>query len=222
MVVDDHTIVRESLTLLLGLDVGFNVIGAAENADRGLELAQRLKPDVVITDMSMGRRDGTYLITELLKVAPTSKILVLSASTDPAYVRAAFSAGARGYLPKDAHRTDLVQAIRAVTSGYYLMSAPVSEATITNYVKKGQLKSGPWSAQLCAYTLSPRECEVIGHIARGRSSRLIAEVLKRSAKTIAKHRYNAMRKLSLHSIAEITSYAMRHGLLQAEDRASHS
>ena len=222
VIVDDHTIVRESLTLLLAPETGFDVIGVAEDAERGLELAQNLKPDVVITDMSMGKRDGIYLISALFKFAPTSRILVLSARSDPAYVRAAFSAGARGYLPKDAHRADLVQAIRAVTSGHYLMGAPVSETVISNYVKKGHLMSGPWSAQLRAHTLSPREREVIGHIARGRSSRLIAEVLKRSAKTITKHRYNAMRKLSLHSIAEITPYAMRHGLLQAEDRASHS
>lgn len=222
VIVDDHAIVRDCIRLLLALEPDFEVVGVGDSAEVGIELAQRLAPDVVITDMMLGGRDGAYLVAEVIKSVPSTKVLVLSARIEPHYVKAALLAGARGYLSKDAHRSELVQAIRTVISEYYLLCAPTSEAVISTFLKCGHLMNGPWSTLLRGCTLSPREREIVALIALGKSNRLMGEKLQLSIKTIAKHRCNAMRKLNLRSTADITAFAYFNGYIPRTASVEHS
>jgi DNA-binding NarL/FixJ family response regulator len=205
LLIDDHLVLVDGLCHLLALEPDFDVVGVASNALDGIELAQRLAPDIVITDMSLGTHTGLHVISELRKLAPTIRVLVLTCHRH--YVKAALSAGARGYVLKDVHRADLVQAIRAVASGYYLLDTPVSESFISCYLAQEQdpMPVPPSS-------LTERERTVIALIAQGASGSRIAKQLHLSTKTIAKHRANAMRKAKLRSTAAITAYAISHRL----------
>jgi two-component system response regulator NreC len=215
LLVDDHPVVRAGLHALLALEADFDVIGEASDADEGIELALRLTPDVIITDISLGAKNGIYLISELRKLAPASKVLVLTVHNDEEYIRAALSAGALGYVLKDAARADLVQAIRRVDVGDYYMCSPVTDAVVSGYLKTFIC----WTA-LMSYDLTEREREIMSLVAQGNSNKLIARHLALSVKTIAKHRSNFMCKLNLHNSAEVTLFALSHGLIEPDEAAS--
>ena len=207
VLVEDHAVLLEGLRLLLETEADFDIVGVASNALDGIELAQRLTPDIVITDISLGAHSGFHVISELNKLVPAIRVLVLTCSDNPQYIKAALLAGARGYVLKEVCRADLVQAIRAVYSGYYLLHASVSEAFIACYLAKDDVRR---PGQLSS--LTAREREIVALIAQGASNRRMAAQLKLSVKTIAKHRANAMRKANLRNTAGITTFAICHGL----------
>jgi DNA-binding NarL/FixJ family response regulator len=215
--VDDHPVVRAGPHALLALEADFDVIGEAGDADEGIDLALRLTPDVIIADIGLGAKNGIYLISELRKLAPGSKTLVLTVHKDEEYIKAALSAGALGYVLKDAGRADLVQAIRRVDDGDYYMCAPVSEAVVSGYLAKYVS-----SISLMSYELTEREREVITLVAQGNSNRRIAAHLRLSIKTVSKHRANFMSKLDLHNSAAVTLFAISHGLVSPDEAAQHS
>jgi DNA-binding NarL/FixJ family response regulator len=217
LLVDDHPVVRAGLHALLALEADFNIIGEAGDADEGIELALRLAPDVIISDIGLGAKNGIYLVSELRKLAPGSKVLILTVHKDEEYIKAALSAGALGYVLKDAGRGDLVQAIRRVDGGDYYMCAPVSEAVVSGYLAKYVS-----SISLIAYELTDREREVITLVAQGKSNKLIAVHLGLSVKTVAKHRANFMYKLNLHNSAAITLFAISHGLVSPNESSQYS
>jgi DNA-binding NarL/FixJ family response regulator len=210
--VDDHPVVRAGLHELLKLEADFDIIGEAGTAIEGIALALRMKPDIVITDISLGTKNGIYLISELGRLAPGSKVIVLTVHNDHEYIRAALAAGARGYVLKDSVRADVVQAIRTVDNDEYYMCPRVSQVVVSGY-----LAGSIFSSDLMAYELTHREREIITLVAQGKSNKRIATHLDLSVKTVAKHRANFMGKLNLHNSAAVTMFAISHGLVSLDE-----
>lgn len=202
----------EGLVALLRLEPNFDVVGTAGNALDGIALARQVAPDVVIADLGLGDHSGIHLIAELRKVTPAVKVLVLTARDDEEHIRGALSAGALGYVLKDAGRAELVEAIRAVGANHHFLCGSVSKVVVSNFLPKRAVFRSSAPTTLQPITLTEREREIVSLIAQGISNRRIGCQLQRSIKTISKHRANIMRKLGLRSAVDITKYAMRYGL----------
>ena len=198
MIADDQTILRQSLRALLEDNDDLEVVGAA---DHGMVAA--LRPDVVLIELSMPNGEGLAAIREIKRRSAQTKALVLTTHASEEQARAAFSAGADGYLPKDATRADLLRAISAVLSGERF----VSRIGLRKRAHGASRGNGSALAILTA-----REHQVLKLIAAGRRNRDVALELAISVKTVEKHRSNLMRKLKLHNVAALTAFAIEHGL----------
>lgn len=217
VIVENHAMLLEGLVALLKLEADFDIVGTACNALDGIALARQLAPDVIITDLSLGEHSGIQLIAEVRKLTPAAKVLVLTAHGGEEHIKGALSAGARGYVLKDTGRAELFQAIRAVGANHYFLCRRASKAVVSNFLPKGGVPNGSAPALLKPLTLTERECEIITLIAQGNCNRLIGCQLKRSIKTVAKHRANIMRKLGLRSAVDITRYAMFNDLIPPDE-----
>ncbi len=217
LLVDDHHVVRAALHALLALEADFDVVGEASDADNGIALAQQLLPDVVVTDLGMGTKNGIYLVSQLRVIAPDSKALVLTVHNDEGHIKAALLAGAHGYVLKDSCRADLVAAICAVGRGEIYLCRPVSNVVVSGFLERPCV-----SKSLPPLELTDRQREIITHVAQGMTNLVIARQLGLSSKTIAKHRANLMCKLHLQNSASITMFAIEHGLVSPDEIAHQS
>lgn len=211
VLVDDHAILREGLLALLSMEADLEVVGEAADGGAGLELVERLKPAVVITDLAMRDRTGVQLIANVRRVAPETRVLVLTVHNGEEYIRAALTAGADGYVLKDSRRSELLLAIRSVAKGDPYLCAPVSAKVVSGYL--GDDHKRPAAS---VQDLTCRERQVLTLIALGNSNKRIATQLNLSVKTVEKHRSNFMRKLELHNTAAVTMFAICKGLVSAE------
>jgi len=207
VLVDDHAILREGLIALAELEGDMRVVGQAGTIAEGIAVAVREAPDLIITDLSLPGAIGLQGIVEFRQRCPAAQVLVLTMHDSEEYIRASLSAGAKGYVLKDATRQQLMHAIRAVLAGQRHL-CPRSAA----HVVKSYLGEREPLAPL-ASGVTGRERQILGMIAAGHSNKRIALGLGRSVKTIEKHRANLMRKLRLHNVAEVTRFAMESGLL---------
>ena len=217
VLVDDHAILREGLLALLSMEGDLEVVGEAGNGDTGLEIVERLKPTIVITDLAMRDRTGIQLISNVRRIAPQTRVLVLTVHNGEEYIRAALSAGADGYVLKDSSRAELLLAIRSVAKGDPYLCAPVSAKVVSSYL--GDHHQRPAGS---VQDLTRRERQVLTLIALGNSNKRIANQLNLSVKTIEKHRSNFMRKLALHNTAGVTMFAICRGLVSADRVALHA
>ncbi|PYV22383.1 MAG: DNA-binding response regulator, partial [Acidobacteria bacterium] len=186
------------------------VVGEVSTGLAAIEQSSKLKPDVVVMDLSMPDLGGLEATAEILKAAPETKILMLSMYSNPAYVRKAFEVGAKGYILKDAAEVNLAQAVMTVAQGDTYMSPAISNLLVET-LKTGKLSEGP---QDPFERLTLREKEVLQLIAQGRSNKEIAALLDLSVNTIAVHRARLMETLGLHRTAELVLYAVKKGLIQ--------
>lgn len=196
LIVDDHPLVREGLKARLGGLASIEVVGEAGDADEAAAQLAALRPDLVLMDVGMKDVNGIDLTRQLLADRPDLLVLVLSMYDNPEYVNRAMQAGARGYVLKDAPAGDIIDAIAAVMSGGTFLSSAVS----------GRL----FRSQTPRPVMSLRESEILGCLARGRSSKQIAEELRLSVRTVESHRQNIKRKLNLEGQAELIKYAVEH------------
>jgi DNA-binding NarL/FixJ family response regulator len=208
LLVDDHTVVRKGIRRLLEDDERIRVVAEASNGRDALELAQRLKPDVAIVDVGLPLLNGIELTRQLKAVCERTAVLVLSMHADPAYVRRALQAGAKGYLLKDAEDQDLVRAVLAVSSGSSYFSPAVSNVLLEGFLE------GSEELDEELVRLSDREREVLQLVAEGKSSKEIAQILDLSVSTVESHRKHIMEKLNLHNTAAVVRFAIRKGLVQ--------
>jgi DNA-binding NarL/FixJ family response regulator len=208
LLVDDHAILRSGLRALLANYPDLQVVGEAGDGAAALTRVNELKPDVVVMDVAMPGMNGLSATRQILETHPLTKILILTQYSNKEYVLPLLRAGAGGYVLKQAVDTDLVTAIRAVARGESFLYPPVAKMVLEAYLKE---PSGVPDDPLTQ--LTEREREILVHVARGRSTREIAEMLHISPNTVDVHRARLMQKLELHSIAEITSFAVRRGLL---------
>lgn len=205
---DDHLLILAALRALLDRQPDIEVVGEAANGAELLEVAAAQVPDVVVMDIAMPVMNGVDVARRLAVAHPGVRILVLSAHADKRYVLGMLGAGAKGYLVKAAAGDELPRAIRAVAAGDMYLSREVSDA-----VTEGLRQSvGP--ARKSGRILGPRELQVLTLLAGGKTSRAIAADLHISPATVEVHRRNIMRKLDLHSVAELTRYAIREGLAE--------
>ena len=196
MIVDDHPLVREGLKARLSALPSLEVVGEAGDADEAARLVEETQPDLVLMDVGMKDVNGIELTRQLLADRPQLLVLILSMYDNPEYVNRAMQAGARGYVLKDAPASDIVDAIAAVTSGGTFLSPAVS----------GRL----FRSQTPRPVMSLRESEILACLAKGRSSKQIAQELNLSVRTVESHRQNIKRKLNLDGQAELIKYAVEH------------
>lgn len=211
LLVDDHHMIREGLRSLLESDTGFEIVGEADNGRRAVELAAEVKPDVVIMDVAMPTLNGVEATQRILQNAPGTKVVALSMHTDRQYVGRMLEAGACGYVLKDSAFEELAVAIETVLSGRTYLCPRVASVVVDSYVRK------PAEGKDTVARLTPREREVLQLTAEGHSTKEIAFSLHVSVKTIETHRRNIMEKLDIHSVAELTKYAVRLGLTSLEE-----
>ena len=208
---DDHQIVRQGLRTLLAAEPDMEVVAEADNGRTTLRLVQELKPQVVIMDISMPDLNGIEATRQISAESPGVKVVALSMHSDSLFVLNMLKAGASGYLLKDCALEELVKAIRTVVAQKTYLSPGISDIVIKDFV------SG-WSATgASAFSvLTAREREVLQLMAEGKTTTQIAENLYVSTKTVEAHRKQIMDKLGIHSVAELTKYAIRQGLTSLE------
>jgi len=203
LLADDHQILRHGLRVLLEKESGIE----AEDGRRAVDLARTLKPDIVIMDLQMPVLNGIEATRQILAKNPNCRVIFLSMSSDPIVVRQAIQAGARAFVLKDCAYDQLIKAIGAVKKGEQYLSPKIVGVVLTDYMK--QLEG---SRETPNAVLTSRETEVLQLLAEGRTSKEIGGILGVSVKTVDTHRQNLMAKLDLHSIAELTKFAIKEGI----------
>ncbi len=212
VIAEDHTILREGLRMLLSTNPGYEIVAEAEDGREAVRWVSKLKPNLVLTDLSMPRMNGMEAIREIRRESPETKILVLTVHRAEEYILATFRAGADGYILKDSTHSELLMAVKKVLSGKHFISPEISEKVIEGYLegKKTLKPRTSWE------TLTQREREILKLIAEGYKNKEIADDLCISVKTVEKHRANLMEKLDLHSVQALTAFAIEKGLVTHE------
>ncbi len=195
---------------MLSSDTDIEIAGEAADGRQAVQCVRDLKPDIVLMDLSMPRLHGVEAVREIKKVAPETRILVLTVHENEEYISATLEVGVSGYLlKKDATHSELLRAIQAISKGRLYLSPAVSEKLVEGYLhgRKGTRPKSTWE------TLTAREREILKLIAEGYRTKEIADFLCISVKTAENHRANLMRKLDLHNVAAVTAFAMEKGLI---------
>jgi two-component system response regulator NreC len=205
LLADDHQIIREGLRSLLESE-GFAVVGEASDGHEAVRLAQTLRPEVSVLDVTMPQLNGLDAARAILRVSPPTKPVLLTMHTEDHYVSAALKAGVRGYVLKSQASADLVQAIREVTRGMTYLSPGISQAVVDARQAKRDLPDDP---------LTLRERQVLQLVAEGKTTKEVATLLGVRVKTAESHRTRIMAKLNIHDTAGLVRYAVRNGLIQS-------
>jgi two-component system response regulator NreC len=207
---DDHTVLRQGLRKILEERRDWRVVAEAGNGRDAVREALTLNPDVAVLDIGMPLLNGIEATRQIVRRAPSVRVLILSMHSDQAYVTQAVQAGARGYLLKDSAAAELIEAIAAVSTGKSFFSPAVAQVVFDDYVRSLTDKgiTDPYDL------LSEREREVLQLVAEGRSSKEIAELLSISPATVETHRAHILQKLQLHNTVEVVRYATRRGIIQ--------
>jgi len=209
LLADDHTLIRAGLSMVVEAQPDFTVVGEAEDGRSAVELATKLKPDVVVMDIGMPNLNGIEAARQIRDESPDTQVVMLSMHSDEGYVLRALKAGAKGYLLKDSAEADLARAIRAAVAGKAFFSPAVGKVLLEDYMRKLKRTGAEDSYEL----LSAREREILQLVAEGKSSKEIANLLNLSVYTVETHRAKVMQKLNLRGIPELILYAVRKGII---------
>jgi len=210
LIVDDHTILRAGLRMLLNAHPDIEVVGEASDGNQAVLSAQRLQPDVILMDIAMPECNGIEATRQIKRLLPETRVLVLTMHENEEYLFQVLRAGASGYILKEAADTELVTAIRVVYSGRFYLSPSAQSIMVGDYLQR--VRTGEERDSYSA--LTEREREILKLVAEGYTNNQIAERLTISPKTVDTHRTHIMDKLNLHSRAELVKYAIRRGLLE--------
>lgn len=211
LLADDHKILRSGLRELLEREPSFKVVAEAEDGRSAVQLVRKLSPDVILMDISMHDLNGIEATRQIIGSAPQAKVIILSIHSGQKLVAEVFKAGACGYLLKDCDFSEVVSSIRTVISGETYVCPQIATVLRNDYLQRIRQ-----SETATASTLTPREREVLQLMAEGKSTKEIAFAFNLSAKTVEVHRQRIMEKLNIHSVAELTKYAIREGLTSLE------
>ena len=206
LLVDDHTILRIGLRAFLRYHDDIQVIGEAQDGAEALARVAELRPDIVLMDIAMPGVNGIEATRQIRAQYPETRVLILSQYEDPQYVLPLLRAGASGYIPKDALGTDLLAALRRVAKGETFLCPSVAKVLAEEI-------RGAGSKSTSTDSLTPRECEILQHIALGETNTQIAEQLSISVNTVEWHRANLMNKLGVHTAGGLVRHALQHGLV---------
>jgi two-component system, NarL family, response regulator NreC len=205
LLADDHQIFRQGLRVLLERE-RFDVVGEAADGREAVQLAERLKPDVVVLDFVMPLLNGLDAATQIQKVSPATRTILLTMYTEDQYVLEALRSGLRGYVIKTQAAADLVRAIREILQNGVYLSPGISRTLVDAYLSGTAMPADP---------LTPRERQVLQLVAEGKTTKEVAMVLGLSVKTAETHRTKIMRKLEIHETAGLVRYAIRRGVIRA-------
>lgn len=210
LLAEDHMIVREGFRKMLELEGDFEVVGEAQDGRLAVTLAKKLRPEVVLMDIAMPQLNGLEATRQIVKAVPATKVLMLSAHSDDAYVTNATEAGAVGFLLKQTSAHDVCRAIREVHKGKTFFSP-----TIARHLEHQKLPGRNGLVRKNAVTLTSREMEVLQLIAEGKANKQTAAELGIGTKTVEKHREHLMEKLDIHDTAGLTRYAISTGVIES-------
>lgn len=214
LIIDDHPLFREGLKAILGKDGKCDIVGEAENGLKGLQRAQKLKPDVAVVDISLPDTNGIELTREIRDRLPETRIMIVSMHSKIDYISEAFQAGATGYLIKESAAAGFLKCLEAVLNGEYFLDSSLSHQVVNRLMeapaREKRIKDTAYSA------LTKREQEVMRLLAEGLSCKRAAEKLFISPKTVENHRASIMSKLDLHSSLELVRYAAKLGLIDVD------
>lgn len=211
LLADDHKLLIDGLRPILERQKEIEVVGIALDGMEAVEKTGSLKPDIILLDISMPKLNGLDAAKKILRDFPELKIIILSMHADHRYIQESLRIGARGYILKESAANEVIEAIAQVQKGELFFSQSVREQVLNNYVEL--LRDLDHSE---TSPLSIREREVLQLVAEGKTTKEIAAVLNLSVKTVESHRKQIMDKLDLHSVAELTKYAIREGLTQLD------
>ena len=206
---DDHAVMRRGLRLVLEQQADFEVVGEASDGREAVNLAETVKPDVAVLDITMPNLNGIEAAHQISTKQPGVSTIILSMHADESFVLRALKAGARGYLLKESAEGDLINAVRLVSEGKSFFSPLVSRMLVEDYVRQLQDRDIEDSYEL----LTAREREILQLIAEAKSNKEIANMLNLSLYTVETHRSNILEKLNLHSVPELILYAVRKGVI---------
>jgi len=209
LIADDHEVVRKGIRSLLEAHPGWEVVAETANGRDAVSSAVRLKPDVALLDIAMPGLNGLDATRQILTDAPNTRVLILTMHDTEQVVRDVLAAGARGFLLKSDAGRDLVSAVEALQSRRTFFTTKVAQLVLDGYLPPNTSPSD----QAARGVLTPREREVIQLLAEGKTTKEVATTLNLSVKTAETHRTNLMRKLDLHSVVDLTLYAVRNGIV---------
>lgn len=204
LIADDHKIMRDGLRNMLDKEPGMEVVAEAKNGREAVRLAEQLRPDILIMDISMEDLNGIDATRALAGKGLKTRIVALSMHADKRFVAGMFEAGAMAYLLKDCSYDELLQALRQVMAGRTYLCSMISGVVVRDYIQR--MRKNETSL------LSPREKEILQLMAEGSTTKRIASQLQVSVKTVETHRQHIMDKLNIYSIAELTKYAIKEGI----------
>ena len=203
---DDHSLILAGLRKLVEAEC--EVVGTAEDGRTLVEAAKKLRPDLILLDISMPLLNGLEAARQLAKLVPESKLIFLTMHASPTYATEAFQAGASGYLLKRSATSELSQAIKSVLQGQQYLTPLITKDVLDSVLKPSTGERG----KAASTALTPRQREVLQLVAEGRGTKEIATILSVSVKTVEFHRSRIMQQLDIHTTADLTKYAITHGI----------
>ena len=209
LLADDHGIVRKGLRFVLESEPDMTVVAEASNGREAVRLCEQYQPEIAIVDIAMPQLNGIDAVSQIRKASPSTQAMVLSMHSDETYILRALSAGAKGYILKDAVEDEILPAVRSVLKGKSYFSPAIAKTLLEDYVRYLRQRGLEDSYDL----LTDREKEILQLLAEGRSNKEVANLLNLSVTTVETHRTNMMQKLGLHSAAEIVLYAVRKRII---------
>jgi DNA-binding NarL/FixJ family response regulator len=212
LLAEDHTIVRQGLRLLVETDGDIEIIGEAKTGREAVQMTRELHPEVVVMDIAMPLLNGLEATRQILKAFPGTKILILSAHSDPEYIEQVVKAGALGYLVKQSSGDVLAKAIRELHKGKTFFTSSIAKRLKDEFQKS---TDGVGLRKRNDHQLTSREAELLQLIAEGHVNKQIASELSISIKTVEKHRQHLMEKLNIHDIAGLTRFAIAAGIIES-------
>ena len=212
LLAENHHIIRQGIRALLEAQKDFEIVAEADDGRTAVKLARQHTPDVIIMDVSMPELNGIDATRQILREIDQTKVIALSMYSDKRFIKGMLEAGVSGYLLKNCVVAELISAIRSVMKGQKYLSPQILGKVVEGYL--GHLSRNEADSDS---PLSSREREIVQLVAEGKDSRQIAERLHISPKTVESHKRRTMEKLEIHSVAELTKFAIRQGLTSVDD-----
>ncbi len=212
LIADDHKMMREGLKSLFEKEPSMDVVGEAENGEETVQMARKTGVHIVIMDVSMPDLNGIEATRKIVADNPNTKVIALSGYANKEFVREMLSAGAYAYVLKKRAYEELTRAVGEVMKGKKYLSADIARGVVDDYVEL----SSSLSENPAFVTLTAREREVLQQLAEGKTTKEMADSMNVSVKTVETHRRNIMEKLNIHSVAELTKYAIREGITSVD------
>lgn len=211
LIADDHEIVRQGVRTILEAQPGWDVVAEGQNGLEAVDQARETKPDIVLLDISMPQMNGLEAAKQILEMLPGTQVLILTMHESDELVREMLAVGARGYILKTDAKRDLVSAVRSLSERRPFFTSKVAEMVLAGYRER----NGPSAAEISmGDRLTSRERQIVQLLAEGKTSKEVAAALDISIKTADTHRANVMRKLDLHSLADVVRYAIRNKIIE--------
>jgi DNA-binding NarL/FixJ family response regulator len=213
LIADDHGLLRHGVRTILQAHRGWKIVGEAANGREAVEKAIKLKPDVLVVDISMPELDGVEVTRQIRKALPEVKVLVLTMHESDQMVRRALNAGANGYLLKSDLPDYLPKAVKAIAENKSFLTPKISEIVLEGFINAG---NKPEEREPASPRITPRELEIVRLLAQGKSNKELSTQLGITVRTVETHRSKIMLKLGIHSLAELIHYAMRNEIISVK------